>query len=51
MSFDYVNLSDEEVEGVKEGLIEEKGFFILLSVLFCNVLKNVLNNEDFNVIL
>ncbi|TPH76951.1 type I restriction-modification system subunit M [Helicobacter pylori] len=50
-SFDYANLSDEEAEGAKEGLIEEKGFFIPPSALFCNVLKNAPNNEDLNVTL
>ncbi|GAA8949353.1 hypothetical protein HpEKB32_06060 [Helicobacter pylori] len=31
---DYALLSDEEAEGAKEGLIEEKGFFIPPSALF-----------------
>ncbi|GAA9826241.1 hypothetical protein VN0498_10370 [Helicobacter pylori] len=51
LSFDYANLSDEEAEGAKESLIEEKGFFIPPSALFCNVLKNAPNNEDLNVTL
>ncbi len=50
-SFDYAKLSDEEAEGAKEGLIEEKGFFIPPSALFCNVLKNAPHNEDLNVTL
>ncbi|GAA7539548.1 hypothetical protein JP0016_07180 [Helicobacter pylori] len=50
-SFDYANLSDEEAEGAKEVLIEEKGFFIPPSALFCNVLKNAHNNEELNVTL
>lgn len=50
-SFDYANLSDEEDEGAKEGLIEEKGFFIPPSALFCNALKNAHHNEDLNVTL
>ncbi len=50
-NFDYANLSDEEAESAKEGLIEEKGFFIPPSALFCNVLKNAPNNEDLNVTL
>ncbi|MGH1579781.1 type I restriction-modification system subunit M [Helicobacter pylori] len=50
-SFDYASLSDEEAEGAKEGLIEEKGFFIPPSALFCNVLKNAPSNEDLNVTL
>ena len=35
--FDYAQLSDEEAETAREGLVEEKGFFILPSELFCNV--------------
>ncbi len=50
-NFDYALLSDEEAKGAKEGLIEEKGFFIPPSALFCNVLKNAPNNEDLNVTL
>ncbi|RKV31498.1 type I restriction-modification system subunit M [Helicobacter pylori] len=50
-SFDYALLSDELVEHAREGLIEEKGFFIPPSALFCNVLKNASNNEDLNVTL
>ncbi|GAA8785620.1 type I restriction-modification system subunit M [Helicobacter pylori] len=50
-SFDYALLSDEEAEGAKEGLIEEKGFFIPPSALFCNVLKNAPHNDDLNVTL
>ncbi|GAA8364819.1 type I restriction-modification system subunit M [Helicobacter pylori] len=50
-SFDYANLSDEEAQGAKESLIEEKGFFIPPSALFCNALKNAPHNEDLNVTL
>ncbi|GAA9730412.1 type I restriction-modification system subunit M [Helicobacter pylori] len=49
--FDYANLSDEEAESARENLIEEKGFFIPPSALFCNVLKNASKNEDLNVTL
>lgn len=35
--FDYAKMSDEEAEEAREGLVEEKGFFILPSELFCNV--------------
>ena len=35
--FDYAKLSDEEAEEAREGLVQEKGFFILPSELFCNV--------------
>ncbi|MFP6283481.1 type I restriction-modification system subunit M [Helicobacter pylori] len=50
-SFDYALLSDEEAERAREHLIEEKGFFIPPSALFCNVLKNAPSNEDLNVTL
>ena len=35
--FDYAMMSDEEAEEARTGLVEEKGFFILPSELFCNV--------------
>ncbi|WP_297017388.1 type I restriction-modification system subunit M [uncultured Dialister sp.] len=38
-AFNYAELSDEDAEGAKEGLVEEKGFFILPSMLFENVRK------------
>ncbi|GAA7151089.1 hypothetical protein ID0395_05160 [Helicobacter pylori] len=49
--FDYACLSDEEAKRAREALINEKGFFIPPSALFCNVLKNARNNEDLNVTL
>ncbi len=42
--FDYAQMSDVEAEEAREGLVEEKGFFILPSQLFCNVVKN--SNND-----
>ncbi|GAA9698098.1 hypothetical protein VN0004_10860 [Helicobacter pylori] len=33
-SFDYANLSDEEAEGAKESLIEEKGFLSRQALYF-----------------
>ncbi|GAA8417976.1 type I restriction-modification system subunit M [Helicobacter pylori] len=50
-NFDYASLSDKEAESVRKSTIEEKGFFIPPSALFCNVLKNAPNNEDLNVTL
>ncbi|MCQ2919289.1 type I restriction-modification system subunit M [Helicobacter pylori] len=50
-NFDYASLSDEEAEIVRKSTIEEKGFFIPPSALFCNVLKNAPSNEDLNVTL
>ena len=43
-TFDYARMSDEEAEEAREGLVEEKGFFILPSELFCNV-HTKCNNE------
>ncbi len=42
--FDYSKMNDKEAEEAREGLVEEKGFFILPSELFCNVQRNC-NNE------
>ena len=47
-SFDYAKMSDEEALVAKEGLIEEKGFFILPSELFCNVVNKCENDENLN---
>ncbi len=35
--FDYAKMSDKDAEEARQGLVEEKGFFILPSELFCNV--------------
>ena len=49
--FDYAKMSDEEAEEAREGLIEEKGFFILPSELFCNVRKRASQDENLNMTL
>jgi type I restriction enzyme M protein len=46
--FDYAKMPDEEAEEAREGLVEEKGFFILPSELFCNVTANSDNDENLN---
>lgn len=46
--FDYAKLSDEEAEEAREGLVQEKGFFILPSELFCNVRTKAPENENLN---
>lgn len=46
--FDYAQMSDEEAEEAREGLVEEKGFFILPSQLFVNVCKAAPNDENLN---
>lgn len=48
-NFDYATLDDEKAKNIKEVIIEEKGFFILPSELFCNVVKNASRNENLNV--
>lgn len=37
LDFDYARMSDSDAEEAREGLVEEKGFFILPSELFVNV--------------
>ncbi len=46
--FDYAKLPDEAAMGAKEDLIEEKGFFILPSELFCNVRARASSDENLN---
>ena len=46
--FDYAELSDKDAIDARPGLIQEKGFFILPSELFCNVLKNASSDENLN---
>lgn len=40
-SFDYASMPDEQAEWGREETVKEKGFFILPSELFCNILKRV----------
>lgn len=47
-SFDYAKLSDNEAEPERENLVKEKGFFILPSELFCNVVKKAKEDENLN---
>lgn len=46
--FDYAKLSDAEAEEAREGLVQEKGFFILPSELFCNVRSRAPQDENLN---
>lgn len=46
--FDYALLPDEDAEGAKDDLVQEKGFFILPSELFCNVRKRAAYDENLN---
>jgi len=49
--FDYAGMADVEAEVAREGLIEEKGFFILPSELFCNVRNRASHDENLNMTL
>ena len=46
--FDYARLSDKKAEFGREDTVKEKGFYILPSQLFSNVLKNAKNDPDLN---
>ena len=46
--FDYAKMDDEDVLSAKDDLVEEKGFFILPSELFCNVTAKANTNENLN---
>ena len=49
LEFRYAKLSDQEAEqDFKPGTVEDKGFFILPSQLFENVVKNAAQNENLN---
>lgn len=48
--FDYAKISDEEaLEDFRPNTVEEKGFFILPSQLFQNVVENAKENENLNI--
>ena len=49
--FQYRNISDEEALLGKTQILEEKGFFILPSELFCNIKKGADKNENLNVVI
>jgi len=51
VGFEYRNLSDEDALNGKSQILEEKGFFILPSELFCNVRKTAKNNDNLNVVI
>lgn len=47
-SFDYAKLKDSEAEPERNNLVKEKGFFILPSELFVNVVKKAREDENLN---
>lgn len=46
--FRYEDMSDAEAEQAREGLVQEKGFFILPGELFCNVRAKAASDENLN---
>lgn len=46
--FDYAKMADKDAEQAREGLVQEKGFFILPSELFCNVRVKALVDDNLN---
>lgn len=46
--FDYAKMDDKDAEEAREGLVQEKGFFILPSELFCNVRVRALVDDNLN---
>ena len=46
--FDYAQMSDEDAAEARDGLIEEKGFFLYPSELFCNVIERASDDENLN---
>jgi len=51
LNFSYEKLSDEDAETAREQVVSEKGFFILPSELFSNVVKKADQDENLNVTL
>ena len=47
--FDYSKLDDSIAETVRTQMVQEKGYFILPSQLFCNVCKTCRQNENLNL--
>jgi type I restriction enzyme M protein len=46
--FDYAAMSDNEAENIRQKMVEEKGYFILPSQLFQNVVKKAERDENLN---
>ncbi len=49
--FDYSALDDTTAEVIREQMVQEKGYFILPSQLFCNVCRRAEQDENLNVTL
>ena len=50
-NFDYKDLSDADAEYGRQQIIEEKGFYILPSELFCNVVAKAKDDPNLNITL
>lgn len=46
--FDYASISDEMAENIRQKMVEEKGYFILPSQLFQNVVQKADKDENLN---
>ena len=46
--FDYAAIADSMAENIRQKMVEEKGYFILPSQLFQNVVKNCEKDENLN---
>ena len=49
--FNYADMADSDAEEARGQMVQEKGFFILPSLLFCNVCKDCEQNDDLNMTL
>ena len=47
-TFAYAKLSDKEAESIREEMVNDVGFFILPSELFCNVRRKAPTDENLN---
>ena len=47
-SFAYAKISDSEAENIRDEMVNDVGFFILPSELFCNVRRKAPNDENLN---
>ncbi|HIT51219.1 MAG TPA: type I restriction-modification system subunit M [Candidatus Aveggerthella excrementigallinarum] len=48
-SFSYAELSDEDAEMARDGVVKDKGFFILPSQLFQNIAKEPAKDPELNI--
>lgn len=48
IDFDYATIPDADAETARDDLVDEKGFFILPSELFCNVRASASQDENLN---